>query len=169
MDKMRSKSVVVFVNAKDGSYEKSPEPVRKAIADPALGNYVPRLAVFDPAVKTKFGTMSYEQIKSGSKGFREINKAIKAGMDSAGAAGGAAAGAPGLAPRWDGKISDGEQEDWTSAAGTKIRAQAVRFDGGRLSLMKPDGKVIQVTLQQLDGASQARAQELIDAAKAAAR
>ena len=114
--------------------------------------------------------MSYEQIKEGTSGFRDIKKAIAnyqyTPAKTSSASDTASASAPG---EWNGTFKDPIVEFWTSAKGTKIRAKALKFANAKLTLLDDKGRKLEITLKQLDADSAKKAEDMIAAAKLAAK
>ena len=174
MKEMRSKAVVVLVNSKTGDFEKMPVPVREALAKPELGSLIPRITVFDKKSEHSLGSVGYKQL-----GDKKVMRALENTMRDYAKAGTIPGGGGGAdettdgpdsssvaedTPKKlgeDGKISDADLAEWTSSAGTKIRARATRYADGKLTLLRTDGTSIQVTLDQLAEESRAVAEELI--------
>jgi hypothetical protein len=157
---LRSKSVIVLVNTKDStSWASLPRPVQAAFADPAIGNTIPRLAVFDAKAETKLGILSYVDMKKGSSGYRPIKDAIASYK----------APSPSESQEeeiaWDGTFKDTEIADWTSTKGTKIRAKVVKFSRGTATLVDEKNRKIEVTLAQLDAESGKKIEEMAEKAK----
>jgi len=173
MKEMRSKAVVVLVNSKTGDFDKMPVPVREALAKPELGSMIPRITVFDKKSEHSLGSVAYKQLGD-KKVMRALENAMRDYAKAGTIPGGGEAEEPAADPASsdvaedtpkklgeDGKISDADMTEWTSSAGTKIRARATRYADGKLTLLRENGTSIQVTLDQLAEESRAVAEELI--------
>ena len=171
MKDMRSKSVIVLVNAKTGDFEKMPAPVRAELAKPELGSMIPRIAVFDKKSEKPLGSLGYKQLGD-KKLMRGLENAMRAYSKDGTIPGGAAKeedddddGEETVEKSSkldaDGKISDGELIEWTSSKGTKLTARATRYADGKLTLVRENGTSVKVTLDQLSDESRKVAEELI--------
>ena len=59
-----------------------------------------------------------------------------------------------------------ELHDWTSTAGSTIRAEFMRLEGGKVTLLSENGKQLVLRLDQLDKKSQQRAERLAELGEA---
>ncbi len=125
MKEMRSKAVVVLVNAKTGDFDKMPVPVREALAKPELGSMIPRIAVFDKTREHSLGGVAYKQLGD-KKVIRSLENAMHDYAKAGAIPGGVEADEPAADPASsdlaedtakklgeDGKISDADLTGWT--------------------------------------------------------
>ena len=59
-----------------------------------------------------------------------------------------------------------EVHDWTSKAGSTIRAEFTRLEGGKVTLLRENGRQLVLRLDQLDAKSQQRAEKLAELGEA---
>lgn len=72
VEEFKNKAILVNVD----KLEEAPETVSKLLS--SRGKYVPKVAIFDSAVKEDIALLTYEDIKeNGKKAFREVLKAIR--------------------------------------------------------------------------------------------
>lgn len=151
-DKLGSKTVVVYVSAREGS-QSLPDVVQQALRAPEAGRFIPKTVIMDAALTRLLATVPYAQSPEQDRLLKDALKSLPK-PERHSALMRPPAPAPGLTAFSIPPAMDRECRIWTSQSGATLEAALVHVQNGTAALCRKDGAKVQIQCHLLSRENQ---------------